>query len=146
MSDLFWLVATSNLALTIDAVILIAAAVVGYFPLARLVPVLGAYVEAAKLVFAIILFVTGVAIGHRLADESAELKQVKADLALTRLQLEAQKESAETAAKLRADAEAKADQANQKVQDYEAKLAKQPQGCGCDLDDNDVNSLRDIAR
>jgi hypothetical protein len=32
------------------------------------------------------------------------------------------------------------------ISDYEERLAKQPAGDGCNLDDADVRSLRDIAR
>lgn len=146
MASLFWTIATSYTALIIDSVVLLVALVVGYFPLARYLPIVGPYVETAKLLFAVMLFVTGVVIGHRIADESAELARVKTDLAFSKLQLDAQKQSAETAAKLRADAETQAQTANQKVKDYEDRLSKLPAKCGCDFDDDDVRSLHDIAR
>ena len=50
MASLFWTVATSYAALTIDGVILLVCLIVGYFPLAKYLPVVGPYVEAAKLV------------------------------------------------------------------------------------------------
>ncbi|MDB5620670.1 MAG: hypothetical protein JWQ24_4908, partial [Tardiphaga sp.] len=85
-------------------------------------------------------------IGHRLSDESAELARVKIDLAFSNLQLETQRQTADTAARLRAEAEASAATANQKVTDYEERLSNLPTACGCDLDDSDVRSLHDIAR
>lgn len=146
MASLFWTIATSYTALTIDGIILLACLIVGYFPLARYLPVVGPYVEAAKMLFAVMLFVTGVVVGHRISDESAALKQAQQDLAFQKLQLDAQKESAETADKLRTEAEASAATANQKVKDYEERLAKLPQTCDCGLTDDDVRSLHDIAR
>lgn len=146
MASLFWTIATSYTALTIDGIILLAAAVVGYFPLARYLPVVGAYVEAAKLLFAVMLFVTGVVIGHRIADEGAELARVKTDLAFSQLQLDAQKQSAETAAKLRQQIDEQNATLQKKVTDYEAELATRPDAAGCNLDDNDINGLRGIAR
>jgi hypothetical protein len=146
MASLFWTIATSETALWIDGAILIVAGVIGWFPLLRWFPILGTYVPLARAVFVAVLFVFGVCIGHRLADESAALKQARQDLAFQKLQLDAQKESAETAEKLRDDAEAKAATANQKVKDYEERLAKLPQTCDCGLTDDDVRSLHDIAR
>jgi hypothetical protein len=146
MASLFWTVATSETALWIDGAILLLAGVIGWFPLLRWFPILGTYVPLARAVFIAVLFVFGVCIGHRLSDESAALKQAQQDLAFSRLQLDAQRQSADTAAKLRADAEAKAATANQKVTEYEERLSKLPESCGCALDDDDVNSLRGIAR
>lgn len=146
MASFFWSVVTSDLAFWIGGIILMAAAVVGWFPLLRWFPVLGAYVPLARAVFMVMLFLVGVCLGHRLADESAALKQAQQDLAFSRLQLDAQRQSADTAAKLRADAEAKAATANQKVTEYEERLSKLPESCGCAFDDGDVRSLHDIAR
>lgn len=146
MSSFFWSIVTSDLAFWVGGIVLIASAVVGWFPLLRWFPVLGAYVPLARAVFVTVLFLMGVCFGYRLADESAALKQVQQDLAFARLQLDAQRQSADTAAKLRAEAEAKAATANQKVIEYEDRLSKLPEACGCALDDADVNSLRDIAR
>ena len=146
MIDLFWSVMTSYLALSIIGIVLLAALVVGYFPLAKYLPVIGPYVEAAKLIAFLLFGLIAFLIGVRITDERATLKQVKQDLAFSQLQLDAQKQSAETADKLRQQAEQQAEQANQKVTEYEAQLAKQPAGCGCNFDDGDVRSLHDIAR
>ncbi|ABE63157.1 hypothetical protein Nham_2365 [Nitrobacter hamburgensis X14] len=146
MAPLFWSIATSDIALWIDAVILAAALIVGYAPLLKWFPVIGPYVRVAKLVAFLVFGILSAAVSHRLTDESAELARVKIDLAFSQLQLDTQKQAAETAAKLRAEAEAKAEQANQKVTDYEERLAKQPADHGCNLDSDDVRSLHDIAR
>ena len=146
MADLFWSVATSYLALSIIGIVLLAALIVGYFPLAKYLPVIGPYIEAAKLIAFLLFGLLAFLVGVRITDERAALKQVKQDLAFSQLQLDAQKQSAETADKLRQEAQQQAEQANQKVTEYEERLAKQPAGCGCNFDDGDVRSLHDIAR
>ena len=145
MASLFWTIATSDLVLWIDAAILIAAGIVGWAPLLRWFPLIGAYVPLARAVFVVVLFVFGVCIGHRLADESVELARVKTDLAFSRLQLDVQKQSSETAARLREEAETSAATAIDKVRDYEAVLAKQPHDDNCTLTDDDLRRLRAIA-
>ena len=146
MAWLLWAVATSDLALMVLGLLLAAALVVGFAPFLGRFPVIGAYVPLARLAALLLLFVIGLCIGHRLADESAALAQARADLAFKDLELDAQRQSAETAAKLRADAEAKADEADKKVSDYEAELAKRPANCGDTLDRSDVDRLRWIAK
>lgn len=146
MADLFWSVATSYAVLSILATLFLAGLVVGFAPLLRFIPGLAPYVMLARLVALIALAVLSFLIGFRVADERAEVKRLKADLAFKQLQLDNEKASAATAARLRAEAEAKAATANQKVTDYEKRLSQQPAGDGCNLDDADVRSLRDIAR
>ncbi|WP_458760564.1 hypothetical protein ACSVBT_07155 [Afipia sp. TerB] len=146
MSDLIWSLATSYLALGIIGAVALAALIVGHVPLAKYLPVVGPYVVLARFVSYLALMLLCFLIGTRLADERAETKRLKTDLAFTRLQLEAQKSSAETAAKLRAQAEQQAATLEQKVSEYEDRLAKSPAGCGCNLDADDVDSLRGIAR
>lgn len=146
MTDLIWSLATSYLALGIIGIVLLAALVVGYFPLAKYLPVIGPYVEAAKLIAFLLFGLLMFLVATRLTDERAEVKRLKTDLAFTQLQLNTQKQTAEQAQKLRELAEQQAAEANQKVTDYEDRLAKSPSGCGCSFDDDDVNSLRGIAR
>ncbi|BEV46007.1 hypothetical protein [Afipia carboxidovorans] len=146
MSDLIWSLATSYLSLTGIGILAAVALIVGHVPLAKYLPVVGPYVVLARFVSYLALMLLAFLIGTRLADERAAVKQLKTDLAYARLQIEAQKASAEAAAKLRAQAEQQAATLEKKVTDYEDQLAKQPEGCGCAFDDGDVNSLRGIAR
>lgn len=146
MASWFWWIATSDWALGFDLLLLIVALVVGHMPFAGKIPAIAPYVVAARIAAYLILAVMMLCVGYRLSDESAALKQAQMDLAFSRLQLDAQRQSADTAAKLRDDAEAKAATANQKVTDYEERLSKLPATCGCDFDDDDVRSLHDIAR
>ncbi|UPK31811.1 hypothetical protein IVB18_26130 [Bradyrhizobium sp. 186] len=146
MTWLLWAIATSDLTLMALGLVLVAALVIGFAPLLDRFPVIGAYVPLARLVALLLLFVIGLCVGHRLADESAALAQARTDLAFKDLELDAQKRSADVAAKLRADAEAKAGEADKKVSDYEAELAKRPENDACALDGGDVDRLRGIAK
>jgi hypothetical protein len=143
MTMLFWWIVTSELTQAAAAVLALAAlavAVVG-----RWIPVIKAYAPLARVVSYAVLFVLGLGIGFRSADESAGLRQAQTDLAFTRLQLETQRQTADVAAKLRAAAEADAATANDKVKDYETWLEGKPADCGCAHDADDVRRLRDIA-
>lgn len=146
MSWLLWALATSDLALMALGLVLVVAMVVGFAPLLGRFPVVGAYVPLARMVAFLLLFVIGLCVGHRLADESAARAQARTDLAFKDLELDAQKRSADVAATLRENAEAKADEADKKVSDYEAELANRPANDACALDGSDVDRLRGIAK
>lgn len=146
MADLLWLVAASDAGLSILATLFLAGLVVGFAPLLRWIPGLAPYVMLARLVALVALAALSFLIGFRVADERAEVERLKADLAFKQKQMDVQKHTAEAAERLRMVAETKAAQANQKVTEYEERLAQQPAGDGCNLDDADVRSLRDIAR
>lgn len=146
MADLFWSVATSYAVLSIIGTALVAAFVIGHLPLTGRIPVIGPYVVAARGAAYPLLALLAFLIGVRITDERASLRQARIDLAFAQIQLDTQKHTAEAAERLRMVAETKAAQANQKVTEYEERLATQPAGDGCNLDDADVRSLRDIAR
>jgi hypothetical protein len=153
MADLFWSIATSYAVLSVIGGALVASLVVGHLPLIGRLPALSSYVAAARLSSYPMLALLAFLIGHRIADESADmremsrrLEQARIDLEYSDRQLKVQKETADEAQRLRESAEAKAKQANQKVTEYEERLAQRPAGNGCNLDDGDVRSLRDIAR
>jgi hypothetical protein len=146
MTDWLWWLATSDGVLSLIALVLVVAFVVGHIPLAKLLPVVGPYVVLARFVALLALGLLCFLVGARIADERAEVAQLKRSVEWQKIQLEAQDAAAADAERLRKDAEARADAANQRVIDYEDKLSKQPAGCGCALDDADVDSLRNIAR
>lgn len=145
MAGLFWSVATSYAVLSILATLFLSGLVVGFAPLVRFIPGLAPYVMLARLVALIALAVLSFLIGFRVADERAEVERLKADLAFKQKQIDVQKHTAETAERLRLVAETKAEQANQKVTDYEERLAKLPTSGCYNLDDDDVRGLLDIA-
>ncbi|MGY3535427.1 hypothetical protein [Bradyrhizobium sp. USDA 4452] len=100
--DLFWSVATSNLLLGADLLLLLAAAVVGYFPLAGYIPGVAPYVKAARLVVVLVALLMAFLVGFRAADEREEAKSLRATLAARDLDLE-------NSRKARADEAARAD-------------------------------------
>lgn len=146
MADLFWSVATSYAVLSIIGTALVAALIVGHFPLIGRIPVVGSYVVASRLAAYLLLALLAFLIGFRVADERAEVKQLKADLAFKQMELDNEKATAATSARLRAKAEADVATANQKVTEYEERLAQQPASDGCDIGDGDHGSLLNIAR
>lgn len=144
MGGIFWDFATSYIILSAIGLVFIAALIVGYFPLLKWFPVVGQYVPVARLVVVIAASLLCFLIGFRVSNERAEANQLRIDLSFKQLELDAQRQAAETAAALRAKAEARAATLEKKVQDYEDELAKKPAGDGT-LDDGDVRSLRRIA-
>jgi hypothetical protein len=142
----FWWIGTSDIALAVLAVVLVVGLLISEVDrIAVWLPWLKPFTAWGRPASYLALGLLALFSGYRVSDESAALKQAKIDLAFTRLQLDTQKQTADTAAKLRAEAEAKAEAANQKVTDYEADLAAQPQDSNCTLTDDDVRRLREIA-
>lgn len=81
MTNLFWMVATSTLAVELAAVLLLVALVVGWFPLVKYLPAIGAYVPAARLVSIALLAAISFSIGFRTADERDNMEKLRATLA-----------------------------------------------------------------
>jgi hypothetical protein len=145
MTALFWWVIASSWVQAFAGVVLLAALVLAI--VMRWVPGAAAYAAAARFASYIAVAVLGLGIGYRSADETAALRQAQTDLAFSQLQLNTQRQTADVATKLRADAEATAAQANQKVADYESDLADEATaGSGCDIDRRDNGRLLDIAQ
>lgn len=147
MADLFWNVATSTPVLTSLAAIFVAAFLVAHVPVIveRLLPAIEPYDRAAlaiQIAAAASLFFL---IGFRAADERAETRSLKNDLAWHENELEQQKATAEDAERIAREKAAEAEALKAKVEDYEATLAKQPVGT-CALDDTDIGGLRSLRR
>ncbi|MHC2251472.1 outer membrane murein-binding lipoprotein Lpp [Bradyrhizobium embrapense] len=102
LGDLFWSLATSNILLGADLLLLLAAAVVGYFPLVGYIPAVAPYVKAARLVVALVALLMAFLIGFRAADEREEAKSLRSTIAAQRADLE-------NSRKARADEAARAD-------------------------------------
>lgn len=84
-------------------------------------------------------------VGFRVADERADKAQLQRDLDFAQVQLANQRAATADKERLRREAQAKADDLDKKVGDYEERLAKLPVGA-CALDDADIDGLRRIAR
>lgn len=135
MGDFFWDVATSFPALGIDGLLLLAAAVVGWFPLLKYLPGIGAYVPAARLVAALVALLMFFLIGFRVADEREAAKLLRAQIAVQRADLENSRKSALDEAKRAGDIEAMADDQRKRDHDYIISLEAKP---GCVLTDRDL--------
>jgi hypothetical protein len=141
MGDLFWDVATSGAVLLAIGAIAIAAFVVAHVPFIRAIPAVAPYAVTASLVQVVAAGLLMFLVGFRIADERAETKQLKGELAWQTNQIAQQKASAEDAARLAEQKANEAEALKAKVDDYEATLAKQPIGT-CALDDRDLGGLR----
>lgn len=102
MGDIFWNVATSYFALGIDGLLLLAAAVVGFFPLVKYLPGIGSYVPAARLVAVLVAGLMCFLVGFRVADGRDEAKNL-------RINLEAKTADLQNTSKSLADETARAD-------------------------------------
>ncbi|UPJ43946.1 hypothetical protein IVB40_07710 [Bradyrhizobium sp. 40] len=140
-SGLFWDLATSDVALAIVAVILIASFVVSRVPFVSMIPAIAPYVVLAGFVTYLALAGLMLCVGYRLSDERAALRQLKIDLDWSESQLEQQKATAEDKAQLAKEKAAEAEDLKGKVDGYEQRLAAQPVG-DCGLDDGDLDGLR----
>ncbi|AVT76651.1 hypothetical protein RPPS3_25880 [Rhodopseudomonas palustris] len=143
--DLFWLAATSDVVIMSLAVVAAIAILITNFPLVRWFPALETYVSTATAIGYIALLMFGAVLGARIADERAETKKLRDNLAWSNKQLEQQAASAAEAARLRQQAEAKANDAQRKVEDYESELAKR-KGCVDPLTRDDLKRMRDLER
>jgi hypothetical protein len=88
MGDFFWDVVTSFPALGLNGLLLLVAGVVGWFPLLKYLPAIGAYVPVARLVAVLVALLICFLIGFRVADEREEAKNLRATIATLRADLE----------------------------------------------------------
>lgn len=130
MADLFWNVATSSPSLWIIGFILAASLIVGYFPLLKWFPVIGQYVPVARLVVILSAALLCFLVGFRLSDEREEARNLKTELAVKQMDLEAAQTAAEEADKARQELAKQAQSDQQRIADYAEQLKKRPDpGC-----------------
>ena len=144
IADLFWDTITSSVVLGTVAGVALAAYIVAHVPLiGRLFPALQPYM----LLAAIVQFVAAASlfflIGFRVADERAETKQLKNDLAFKELQIEKAKETARDAERLKAEADARAQEAKGKLDEFRSKYGDKPEAL-CAFTPDDLKWLRDL--
>ena len=87
MGDIFWDVATSFPALGLNGLLLLVAGVVGWFPLLKYLPGIGAYVPAARLVAVLVALLICFLVGFRVADEREEAKNLRVTIARAKSRL-----------------------------------------------------------
>lgn len=147
IADIFWNIATSYAVLGAIALIWAAAFIVAHVPAlaVRIWPPLEAYWRAAAIVqfiaFALLMFL----IGFRIADERAENLQLKNDLAFQELQISNAKETAADAERLRTEAEARAKEATEQLDEYRKRFGANPDAV-CAFSVDDLERLRNLGR
>lgn len=149
MSETFWRIATSDVALAIVAVIMAAAFAISHLPIVRDLPAVKPYAIAAGVIAYLALADLALCIGYRISDEHAETARLKTELAWNKNQLKQQKATADDAERIAQEKAAEAEELKGKVSDYEKALeaaaAANPQSA-CALSDDDVARLRALSR
>jgi hypothetical protein len=141
VSDIFWTIATSYMALCFDAVLLLAALVVGYFPLLKYLPVIGPYVPVARLIATIMLVLMSFLIGFRISDEREAIKNLKSEVEAKTIDLNATVEAEDQANAARTELAKQAIADQERIAGYEEVLKKRPVG-DCVLTDDDRKWMR----
>jgi hypothetical protein len=146
IADLFWNAATSHISLTVLAVLFVAALIVGHVPVIdRLLPSLAPYVVLARVIAYVALAAGALCLGFRIADERAETRRLKNDLAFKQMQIEDAEATAEDAKKLKEEADAKAAEAKGMLDDFRSKYGDDPTAA-CAFTPDDLERLRNLRR
>lgn len=131
ISDFLWAAATSEIALSALGLLIVVAAIVGYLPIVS--TLLGGYAKTAKLVFILALTALVFLLGFRTADNRAEAKILRDQIAARdgviankNFDLHLALEAAETASKQRDEAAQRAKEAQDEIDDYEQRLKARP--------------------
>lgn len=145
IADLFWNVVTSYAVLGLVAAILVAAFVVSHTPaiLTRFWPQAYVYAKAAGLVQIIAAALLFFLVGFRVADERAETKQLKNDLAFKELQIETAEGTAKDAERLKDEAKAKAAEAKGQLDEFRKRFGDNPE-TACAFTADDLERLRQL--
>lgn len=126
-ADLFWQLATAPLTLIIIAGVGIVAYAIAHVPFVeKFIPTTVPFIESARLVCLICAGALIFLIGHRSADQRAELERVKSDLAWTEFQLGNQKQAADDAAELKNKADSATAETKGKLSAYQEKFGNDP--------------------
>lgn len=146
-ADLFWQLATAPLTLIVIATIAVIAFAVAHFPFVeKFIPVTAPFIASARLVCLVCAGLLIFLIGHRAADQRAELERVKNDLAWTDFQLGEQKKATAEAAELRQVANAETSQAKDKLSAYQEKFGNDPHAAFCAPRPGVIDWLHDLQR
>lgn len=147
MADIFWNVATSTEVLGLIGLVLLAAFLVAHVPgiVERVWPQAYVYVKAAALVQVLAAALLFFLIGFRVADERAETRQLKNDLVFKEMQIETSEATAKEAERLKAEAEASANEAKEKLDDFRKRFGDRPETV-CAFTADDLERLRALGR
>ncbi|MES5483561.1 hypothetical protein QMZ05_12455 [Bradyrhizobium sp. INPA03-11B] len=146
ITDLFWDMATSTISLGVLAAIAALAFLIAHVPaiVERLFPSLEPFTRAAALIHVAAAAALMLFIGYRIADERAETRRLKNDLAWHEQQLEQQTATAEDAERLKQEADEKAAQAKGELDDFRKKYGDDP-AKACAFTPDDLERLRKLA-
>lgn len=147
IADIFWDAATSNVALGLVAAVFVVSFMVSHTPslILRVWPTAYLYSKAAGLVQVAAAALLCFLIGFRVADERAETKQLKNNLAFKEMQIEKAKATAEDAEKLKSEADARAAEAEGKLDEFRTKYGNKPEAV-CAFTPDDLEWLRNLGR
>lgn len=144
LSDLIWDIATSNLVLAIIALALLAAFAIAHLPFGKWIPAIAPYVVAATLAAHVLFGLLAFLVGFRISDDREEAKRLRDKLAWSDNQLKQQTASAEEAARLKEEAEQRANEAKGKLDEYRSKF--EGPSAVCAWTDDELNRLRSLRR
>ena len=146
ITELFWDAATSTISLGIFAAIAALAFLVAHVPaiIERVFPSLEPFTRAAALIHIVAAAALMLFIGYRIADERAETRRLKNDLAWHEQQLEQEKATAEDAERLKQEADARAAQAKGELDEFRNKYGDDP-AKACAFTPDDLERLRRLA-
>jgi len=153
MSGFLWTLVTSDVFLAALGVLILAAVVVGYFPIVSSIAALRGYVTTAR--FALLLFVGAAAflVGFRVADDRAEVAALREKIAakdnmiqVKNMELLLSQQMADQADLERKAAAARAEAAQDEINDYAERLQARP-NAACLLGPDDfTRGVRNDAR
>lgn len=122
MNGLIWGIMTSDLLLSFLVFVLLAAVVVGWFPLLKYLPAIGAYVSDARLVAVLVLVAVSFLLGFRTSDERESVERLRATLAARDADIAIAAKSRALAEKRASEIEAAANAQMRTDADYIASL------------------------
>ena len=135
--SLFWTVATSYVVLGAVGVVLVAALIVGYFPLLKWFPVIGEYVPVGKLVSLLAMGLLCGLLGVRVTSERYDANQAAARAAVLEQRLDTlNKANAADAAQALADAA--------ELKRLREQAAQTPPNAGACLDEGAAKRIGEI--
>lgn len=146
-AELFWQLATAPLTLIVIAVIGIAAYLVAHVPFVeKFIPGAAPFINLARVVCLACAAAWIFLIGHRDADQRAELERARSDLAWSEFQLSAQKQTADDAAELKSAAETAAATTKVRLAEYQEKFGNDPTAAVCAPRPGVVEWVHDLQR
>ncbi|MDD1534599.1 MULTISPECIES: hypothetical protein [unclassified Bradyrhizobium] len=146
-AELFWQLATAPLTLVVIAIIAILAYAIAHVPFVeKFFPVTAPFIASARIVCLVCAAALIFLIGHRAADQRAELERARSDLAWTEFQLAAQKRTVDDAAELKQTAESDAAQAKGRLAQYQEKFGNDPTAAVCPPRPGVVEWVHDLQR